>query len=213
MINLKGYLQQMKQAGVDIKETGDIVGFPTIQCDNKSIIIHDEEIEVYGFKNAEDETILTKQNGRLKFTNLDGVQKVNQVNPDTNNNISISKRFNTSVLVNDTSVTLNKMNTEDGTHNIIDWVVRTGEQAVVLLFSNTILYEYQDDNVIPPNCVFHYIFETFDGVTWLERVHKYNTVQTNNRIDSSFLLDNYYTKQEVNNLIHWKNQHQENIED
>lgn len=107
--------------------------------------------------------------------------------------------------------------TGDLTYSKIIWKLLTGDKPPVLNFFTTkkgnnnqdnivealnIVWEYSEDYQPAPNVNNFYTFETWNnGEDWFGRVVRMG--KTTHEVDEQFLMDNFYTKSEVDSISSW----------
>lgn len=90
----------------------------------------------------------------------------------------------------------------------IEWYVCTNSFAPKFLFGNSV--QWTDIDNIQPKAKMHHVysFKTWDfGETWMGELKTYNRILDNSDsilVTRKFLDDNYYTINEVNTIVGWK---------
>lgn len=216
-VNLTQYIAYLKSNILHANTYAGKAAIPSYAYDFKTITNKSGIIQMHNvWKATTGDVPYRDKTGALQWTNLEAVYPIQTVNPGLDYMVLLTEPYNVSTVDTGCIVSLSCKNDKDGAHNTIRWKVTSGNSTPTIRFhANTnVLLEYDSDMKIGTNCVNCYTFETWDrGITWFESVKKYNLKsKPSDRIDLSYMLDNYYTKEEVNDLLKWKNNNKQSIE-
>lgn len=85
------------------------------------------------------------------------------------------------------------------------WKVSVSTEAT-LNFDANIVWQYTGDELVYPNSIHVFEFETWDqGVTWLGKNTKYGSLAVNEPVTVEYLNRTVYNKDEVNDMLAWNN--------
>lgn len=216
-VNLKQYLAYIRATTLKAETHSGKKAVPSAAYDFTSISNRAGLIQVHNFWKAGIGDVPFKDdNGILKWTNTEGIYPIQTLNPGADYIIRLKEPFNTSIIDTGCIVELLCKNSNDNIHNTIYWKVSSGTSVPSIRFhSNTnVVLEYSSDLNMTSHAIHIYKFETWDkGMSWLESVKKYNTIQKEtNKVDTEFLYDTFYTKEEVRELLKWKNNNMQSID-
>jgi hypothetical protein len=208
-VNLKQYITNLKAAALNANTFGGKAPVPNAAYDFNSIVNKDGIIMISDFHKAKEDQVPVCRGGVVRWDYSTAVEPVHTVQPDVDYMVRLKDVNNVTTLENGCTLHLTAKN-PSGSYNVINWCVKSGDIVPRIRIASDInLYqEYKSDLDIDLKAVHIYKFESFDGgMTWFESVKKYTlrSAIIHDRIDYDFLLDNYYTKSEVNELMRWKN--------
>jgi len=216
-VNLTQYIAYLKNTILHANSYTGKAAIPSYAYDFNSISNKSGIIQLHNFwKAAAGEVPYKDSMGNLQWTNAEAIYPIQVVNPGLDYMVLLTEPYNTSIIDTGCILSLSCKNSNDGIHNTIKWKVTSGNSTPTIRFHSdtNVLLEYDSDMQIGTHSVNCYTFETWDkGVTWFESVKKYNLrSRPNDRIDLSYMLDRYYTKEEVDELLKWKDNNKQSIE-
>ena len=210
-VNLTQYIEHLKSSMLKSSTFGGKIPCGSYAYDFKSITNHDGIIQLNNFWNGNTGQIpYIDDNKDIRWAYTDGVNPIVTINPGLDYIVRLSDRFNRTNVENGCIIDLIPIDRRYGIHNTIYWKVTSNATVKPnLRFASTlnVNLEYESDMKMNTSAIHIYKFETWDeGENWFESVKKYKAAANtfNDKVDLDYLLANYYTKEEVHDLIKWK---------
>ena len=210
-VNLKNYLTDLRRNMLRADAKKDAQLAADYYYDMVSVLIKNGFVQINDFDIASERTVPVKVNGVLRWLDPNAIKHVVNA-PVYNSSVVVKDNFTESTLEEGCVITL--VADKNSEYNKLRWKVTIGNVVPSLKFADAdkVVQEFSNDLVLKPNSTAIFVFESWDGgKTWFEHVHKFGSLEQNTKIDSDYMLDNYYTKPEVNDLIKWKDNKQNNL--
>ena len=246
-INLQELMKQMNEtakSSLKAIPTGDSIKYVTDKAvlDNKSLEINHKanKIQIKGFKEADDNTMLVKRDGIAKWVPVittdntgssdepttPGITGGNStpINPDDGLSskchildpsdhklyLLSSKRQKT---IMPTSYFKVILPTPMDERTDIEWLLITDEKNTPDVSFPTNLFWEELFDQLSPSTMHAFKFSTWDGGrTWAASFRKYNNNAVHTVITKEYLETNYYNKTEINELLSWEDNEGDNNE-
>ena len=210
-VNLKEYISYLRANMLKINSFSGKKCVAAYGYDFMSISNIDGIIQLNNFWKAKPGYIAAVDKfNSLVWTTPDGATPIVKAELDESNSVTLTERFSYSTIGNSIIINLPKTQEDEDRHATIYWKVESGPAEPILYIHDDckVYLEYGNDINMNPNAINIYRFETWDGgTTWFESVKKYKKSENtfNEKVDLDYINTNYYTKNEVNSLLEWKN--------
>ena len=150
----------------------------------------------------------------VRWDTVDALDPIVNKVPDANYNVFLDSPRCKTVVTAGAVVNLVTRSDKENRRCKTEWIVIAGNTTPTIKIQDgiNIYCEYEADLTMKANSMHIYTFETWDGGNiWFESVRKYGKYVSDAQITRDYLLNNYYTKGEVDDLIKWKNAQGTNI--
>lgn len=216
-VNIADFLKFLSEyGGVDAfpVNNGEPLALRGLRYDNASIVTYSDRVAVAGFDEAGNNYVPVKKNGTIQWTPISNLPTPDGYTPNKYdiNDITIKKG-----VINLTENPI-QMTTDinclaelrfpadlDTRYCIIKWITSVEKiNHAGIIFPNNIIWRYSNEPNYTKGVIYIYEFETFDGgKTWYGKRHTYNNVFEDDVVTQEELHLNYFTKQEIIDLISW----------
>lgn len=216
-VNLKQYIAYLKNSILHANSYSGKSAIPSYAYDFSSVTNNSGIIQMHNFWNAKTRQVPFKnESGILQWDNLEAIYPIQYVNPGLDYVVKLSEPYCATQVDTGCIIYLECKNNSDNIHNTIRWKVTSGNSTPNLRFHSetNVIKEYDSDMQMNTNAIHVYTFETWDkGETWFEYCQIFSAKgKYNDRINLQYLLDHYYDKSETLDLIKWKNNNMQSIE-
>lgn len=210
-VNLRQYVSYLKNTILHANSYTGKNAIPSYAYDFSSITNHSGIVQLHNFWNAKEKQVAYKnKQGNLTWDDTDAIHPIVTVNPGLDYIVKISEHYTQTTVTTGCIIKLACKDTREDVHHTYIWKVTSGDLTPNLRFhENTkVTKEYNSDMEMHDNSTHLYTFETWDGgKTWYESCKKFIGGEDvfNDKIDYQYILDNFYTKDQVDDLIKWRN--------
>lgn len=213
-VNLKQFIINLRSNMLNANTFKGKHCVPSYAIDQQSIVNKDGIIQIYDYWKAEEDMIPMKKDGILRWDRVDALDPIVDKVPDGNYEVVLdAPRCKTTVTAG-ALVNLVTRSDKKNRRCKIEWVVLSGNTIPTIKIKDgiNIFCEFEADFTMKANSMHVYTFETWDGGSiWFESVKKYGKYVTDAQITRDYLINNYYTKGEVEDRLKWKNAQGTNI--
>ena len=191
--------------------------------DNESILALKNKVVVAGFPDAGENYVPTKKNGTIVWVPISNLPTPEGYTPNKydvsniepiNNILQLTENPIQKSLDLEGIISLRLPTPSDVNYCHIKLILSLANaENTAILFDSRIVWRYSTDSDLNKGITYIYEFETYDsGVTWYSKKHSFNNnIDGESIITKEELNANYFTKQEVLDLISWQAMDEETL--